>query len=110
MITNNFYAIFGRRLAAARRARNFTQAQLAEAVKLSRASVANVEAGKQRVFLDQIYDLAFALGLSSPNELLPEFVEKKLDNRVALRITGATNLSREQERVLEDVLKEAIRK
>lgn len=110
MALENFYPIFGRRLAAVRKAKGLTQVQVAEAVKMSRASVANVEAGKQRVFLDQVYDLASAVGLDGLNDLLPEFVQKQPGERIVLKLTGATNLSREQERSLEAILKEAMKK
>ena len=48
-----------------------TQAQLAAEVGLSRASLANIEAGRQQVLVHHLYVIADALGLDSPASLLP---------------------------------------
>jgi transcriptional regulator with XRE-family HTH domain len=61
---------FGRRLKAAREARNEKQQSLAAALHLSRTTVSNLERGTQRVFLDQVYDCAIILG-TDLNDLLP---------------------------------------
>jgi transcriptional regulator with XRE-family HTH domain len=64
------YAEFGTILRAARRDASLSQADLGRTIGLSRASVANIEAGRQHVALDQLFDLAHALGCE-PCELLP---------------------------------------
>jgi len=62
--------LFGQNLAATRRARGLSQAELGERVNLSRVTVANIEGGKQNVHLGQIFSLASALN-ASPKELIP---------------------------------------
>ncbi len=48
-----------------------TQAQLAAEIGISRASLANIEAGRQQVLLHHLYAIANALDLSSPGALMP---------------------------------------
>lgn len=65
------YAEFGRLVRTARRDADLTQAQLAEAIGLTRTSIANIEAGRQRAFLDTAYRIADAVGCGA-QELLPD--------------------------------------
>lgn len=71
---------FGRRLRAGRknaRQGRVHQQALAVALSISRTSVSNLERGRHRVFLDQVYAAANALGLGieellpPPNEVFP---------------------------------------
>lgn len=66
-----FYAEVGRRIKTAREKRGLTQQALASMISLSRASLANIERGKQKTLLDTFVDLATALQLP-PNKLLPD--------------------------------------
>ena len=54
----------------ARQRRGLTQAQVAQKMDWTRASVANLETGRQRIMLHDIPRLANALGLA-PGQLLP---------------------------------------
>lgn len=65
-----FYEELGRRVREAREAAGLTQEELAQRVELSRASVANIERGNQRVALHKFVELAQALGVE-PLRLLP---------------------------------------
>lgn len=47
-----------------------TQDQLAKQVGISRASLANIEAGRQQVLVHHLFALAAALQLDSPAQLL----------------------------------------
>jgi transcriptional regulator with XRE-family HTH domain len=67
----DLYVEFGRLLRAARGDQSLSQADLARMIGLSRASIANIEAGRQHVALDQLFDLAHAVGLE-PHQLLPD--------------------------------------
>ena len=58
-----FYRLVGERIAQARRRRQLTQKGLAPAVGLSRASVANVEKGRQSVALHVFVKFSEALGV-----------------------------------------------
>lgn len=52
------YAILGRNIRAARRARGYTQDDLATLLRCSRNSVARIETGYQRVMLHHIPKIA----------------------------------------------------
>lgn len=69
-VMEEFYGELGRRIRAAREAVGVTQEELALRVELSRASVANIERGHQRVALHKFVELALALGVE-PLRLLP---------------------------------------
>jgi transcriptional regulator with XRE-family HTH domain len=64
------YQAFGEQVRSRRKALHLTQLELAERIKLTRGSVANIEAGRQSVLLHQFLDIAGALGVSPP-QLLP---------------------------------------
>jgi transcriptional regulator with XRE-family HTH domain len=104
MSSLNIYAVFGRRLAIARREASLTQAELARKVGLSRASIANIEGGKQRVFLDQVFELAQAIGGDGLQSLLPDLAGNHTVPPAGMVLTGARNLSRQQEQVLAQIL------
>ncbi len=64
------YRAVGEAIRAARQAQDMTQAQLAHAIGMRRTSVVNIEAGRQRVPLATLYDIADALGVQAA-ALLP---------------------------------------
>jgi len=68
---DRIYSLFGSRVAALRHERGLKQAELAQRIGLSRSSVANIEAGRQKVLLHQISDIAQALDLSDVRSLMP---------------------------------------
>lgn len=71
----NEYAIYsalGEAVAIRRKAMRLTQAQVAAKVGMSRASVANIESGRQKVLLHQVYLFAEALKLPSIMSLVPK--------------------------------------
>lgn len=68
---DRFYADFGRRVRAARERRGLTQQQLAAGLGLTRSSVANVEAGRQRALLHTAVAIAGAAGVPT-NDLVPD--------------------------------------
>lgn len=59
------YRAVGDAIRSARLAQDMTQAQLAHAVGFRRTSVVNIEAGRQRVPLATLYDIADALGVQA---------------------------------------------
>ena len=71
MDSTALYRAFGQRVAARRAEMSLTQAQLADRVDFSRASIANIERGKQNLPLHQVYRLTQALELEDVNILLP---------------------------------------
>lgn len=68
--TVRFYLDFGRRVRAARVTSGLTQQGLADALGLTRSSVANIEAGRQRVLLHVPAAIAAATR-TALTELLP---------------------------------------
>lgn len=63
------YKQFGLRVEQMRGALGWTQAELAKKINLQRASVANIETGRQRVSLHHVEAIAMAFG-SSPKHLM----------------------------------------
>jgi transcriptional regulator with XRE-family HTH domain len=76
LLSRRVNAIFGQRLARARKSRSLTQRELADLIGVSRVTVANIEGAKQNVQLAQVYSIARALN-TAPNDLLPTAPELK---------------------------------
>ena len=74
-----------------------TQSELAKAIGVSRASVANFEAGRQRVSLEKLYAIAEALQCE-PAELLPSLDELGMETSLPLsgHDAGAASMSFER--------------
>ncbi len=71
MAEEAIYKAFGRAVATRRRKLDLTQAVLADRTRMSRASIANIESGRQNVSLHHVYSLAEALELAKVSDLLP---------------------------------------
>ena len=71
MIKNPINVAFGKAVAQRREELELTQSVLAGLVGMSRASIANIEKGRQNVLLHHLYDLAAALEMSKVGDLLP---------------------------------------
>lgn len=79
MLYNDVYKRFGELIKKYRTDMNLTQEDLGRRVDLSRASIANIEVGRQKVALHQVYVFAKQLNVS-PEELLlkdEEFVDEE---------------------------------
>lgn len=70
MKPRTFYSEFGRLVRSHRNRLKLTQGQLAERIGLSRTSITNIEQGRQKILLHQLYQLADALQIN-PSTLLP---------------------------------------
>jgi len=68
------YTTIGKRIKEIREADNLTQEQLATAIKVSRASLANYESGKQAIYISDLFRLAIHLRLEIV-DLLPSVKE-----------------------------------
>lgn len=77
------YIQFGRKVAAARKGKGITQADLAKMVSLARASVANIETGRQRVMLHDVFAIVAALGGRSILDFVPERIASESMREVA---------------------------
>ena len=65
------YGAIGARIRAARITAGLTQAALADACEVRRTSIVNIEAGRQRLPVQLVYDIAEVLGVP-PKSLLPD--------------------------------------
>jgi transcriptional regulator with XRE-family HTH domain len=74
------YELFGEAMAFRRRQLKLKQSELAGRVGLSRASIANIECGRQNVQLHHAYDIAAALGVQVA-DLLPPDVKPSLEDQ-----------------------------
>ena len=70
-VIDQFYIAVGAKVRSARTAARLSQSMLARRIGFTRSSIANLEAGRQRVALHLFVSLAQALGIE-PAELLPE--------------------------------------
>jgi transcriptional regulator with XRE-family HTH domain len=70
MTQDRIYIQMGRVIRTRRKHLSLTQQQLAAQLGISRAALANIEVGRQKVFVHHLYSLAAALRLK-PHELLP---------------------------------------
>lgn len=57
------YVLFGLAVAESRRNQGITQQGLASKLSMSRGSIANIEVGRQRVLLSDVFDFAKALSI-----------------------------------------------
>jgi len=71
MDPESLYARIGERIRVSRRSNQLRQHELADRVGMSRASLANIEVGRQKILVHQLYAIAVALKLS-PADLIPE--------------------------------------
>jgi transcriptional regulator with XRE-family HTH domain len=72
MESEEIYRRLGRSVAQRRNELGLTQATVAERLGLARASLANIERGRQKVLLHHIYLFVEVLHLRSISELLPD--------------------------------------
>jgi transcriptional regulator with XRE-family HTH domain len=99
MRDESLYEALGRLIREKRDARKMTQGDLADLVELSRASVTNIELGRQSLLLDQLYRFAAALRVR-PEELLPPpNIESEQKEREKLSPKGEHWIERERRSV-----------
>jgi transcriptional regulator with XRE-family HTH domain len=66
------YRLVGSRIAARRKELRLKQVEVAGQIGLTRASLANIEKGRQRLMLHQVYRIAEALRIESILDLVPK--------------------------------------
>jgi len=81
------YKAFGEAVAKRRNALGLSQAELAAKVGISRASVANIERGRQNVLLHHAYSLASALEFARVGDLLPSIPKRALAKPVTIALS-----------------------
>jgi len=100
MQESELYSRFGQRVRQHRERLNLNQAEVARAVGLSRASIANIETGRQRTPIHHLYRLARALRVDV-HALLPAPSEEP-QTIIDCEIQSAVELSK---REMEEVAK-----
>ncbi|KJC41502.1 XRE family transcriptional regulator [Bradyrhizobium sp. LTSP885] len=111
MAGDPIYKGFGNAVSTRRKALGLTQAQLAGKVKMSRASIANIESGRQNVLLHHVYALAAALEFTKVGELLPPPPPPQKSTGEELRMTvsnQALSLSEHAEAQVTDLISSAL--
>ncbi len=93
------YAVFGRVLKKYRIKKKYSQEVLADLVELTRASIANIETGKQRVMLRDALALANVLEFSL-DEVKSQIIANKLHAKLAEQPTRVKSMI---EKVLTDI-------
>ena len=111
------YELIGARIRAARerQAPKMSQSSLAKKVRLTRASIVNIEAGRQRSPIHVIWRIAEALGIE-PFQLLPRqadldqaAIPVKLDAAAIKKIEAAANGDVHTRRLLTQFVSSAVR-
>jgi len=97
------YRDFGRKVAVLRNEAGMTQADLARRIGVSRASLANIERGEQRVYLHQVLSLLDALGREKLHELLPPEGAALFRPQADVTVSG-DKLSKAQERAIKELV------
>ena len=78
MNPDSFYKQIGLRIQERRENQGRVQKELAGRLAISRGSLANIETGRQRIMVHQLYRIAAELELS-PTDLLPPMPAKQID-------------------------------
>lgn len=102
----DLYRRLGRAVAKRRDDLSMTQAEVAAKLGLSRASLANLESGRQRIMVHQLFALVHALKLKSILELVPETWTPS-EPLPEIKVTDGTILSPQQQSSVESLLASA---
>lgn len=110
MAGDRIYKAFGNAISTRRKALGLTQARLANEVKMSRASIANIESGRQNVLLHHVYALAAALEFTKVGELLPPAPpQKSTGEELRMKVSNqALSLSEHAEAQVADLITSAL--
>jgi transcriptional regulator with XRE-family HTH domain len=82
------YKAFGGAVSTRRKALGLTQSELAGKVNMSRASIANIESGRQNILLHHVYALAAALDFAKVADLLPPQPQKSIGEELKMTLSN----------------------
>lgn len=108
METPPIYKRVGLEIANRRKALGLTQLHVSAAVGISRAALANIERGEQRVFFDQLVGICAYLGIRKVDHLLDSDGQQsaqRSESSNTPRISGAA-LSRHQRGEVRTIIQE----
>jgi transcriptional regulator with XRE-family HTH domain len=100
------YGVVGERIKMRRKKLGMTQEQLAQKLEISRASLANIETGRQSILLHNLYSIAKAIELA-PESLLPTLTVH-IENGASELIELPEDLKLEQKRQIERIIANVI--
>lgn len=92
MDIDSLYKDLGKRLKTARKSAGLTQQTLADKVGLSRASITNIERGRQHIHIHTMFNICYTLGVN-PSDLLINLEptpKKELDKRRLISVDLST--------------------
>lgn len=99
----DIYRDFGRKVADLRNGAGLTQAELARKIGVSRASLANIERGEQRVYIHQLLNISTAFGHQKIDDILP--MSGRLPSSAKAQVTvSGDRLSKAQERAVKELV------
>lgn len=101
MLESNLYKAFGDAVAKRRNSLGLTQVELARRIGMSRASLANIECGRQNVLLHHAYNLASALEFSAVGDLLPAIAKADQTHSVNLALSDKSVTERGKAQITE---------
>lgn len=104
MRDEEIYQVLGQQIAARRKALRMTQGDLAEQVKMSRASVANIERGRQSVLLHHLYRFAEALEVSKVADLVPQIAVQPQVREDLLAVPFSMDISESSKALMTSLL------
>lgn len=96
MADMDLYKALGAAAAERRKQLKMTQAQVASGIGLTRASLANIETGRQKLLLHQVYRLASVLRLDSILDLVPATFETHSTEELPFKSGQVTSVQRQQ--------------
>lgn len=99
------YEQVGRSIKQKRDAANKTQEELAQVLKVTRASIANYESGKQAIYLSDLYKIAEFLQISI-SELIPPVEEIRMLSAPDVALEKASNLGKKEKEEIRSFIKE----
>ncbi len=94
MVIDPLYLELGRLVRAHRTRLQLTQETLAERIGLSRTSITNIEKGRQKILIHQLFALAEALKIR-PEALLPTVRTDQIPASVEQKLAGLKGAERE---------------
>ncbi len=100
---NLIYIYIGSKIKDFRDKAAFTQESLAEAIGVSRASIANYESGKQSIYISDLYKIADALNIEIKG-LLPPLQEIKAKSSPERQLREDKNLTDKEKKEIAELI------